>query len=253
MSCQEIAGLIHGYLDGELDLVRNLEIESHLRECIACARTYENLQILQTAMKDRSFRFDPPADFESRLRSSVGREASADNRKPSWGRRWLIGALAAVLLVLVISGLAILRRVPPADDLLAQEIVSSHVRSLMASHLTDVATSDQHTVKPWFDGRLDFSPPVKDLAAQGFALIGGRLDYIDNRPVAALVYQRRQHSINLFVWPAASQSNPTQRASVRQGYNLIHWTSAGMTFWAVSDLNLTELQEFALDLQNSQS
>jgi anti-sigma factor RsiW len=253
LSCQETTGLIHGYLDGELDLVRNLEIETHLRDCIACARRYENLRVLQSAMRDVSFRFEPPAKFESLVRASIRREARADSKTPAWTRRWLIGAVAALLLVVVIFALATLRRGPPADDLLAQEVVSSHVRSLMASHLTDVATSDQHTVKPWFDGQLDFSPPVRDLGAQGFALIGGRLDYIDNRPVAALVYQKRQHSINLFVWPAASQSNPTERASVRQGYNLIHWTSAGMTFWAVSDLNLAELQQFAHDLQNPQS
>jgi anti-sigma factor RsiW len=253
LSCQETTGLIHGYLDGELDLVGNLEIEGHLRECIACARSYENLRILQSAMRDSSFRFEPPAKLESLVRASIGREARGGSKTPAWSRRWLIGSVAAVLLVVLIGALATLRRAPSVDDLVAQEVVSSHVRSLMASHLTDVATSDQHTVKPWFDGRLDFSPPVRDLGTQGFVLIGGRLDYINNRPVAALVYQRRQHSINLFVWPAASQSNTPERASVRQGYNLIHWTSAGMTFWSVSDLNLAELQEFAHDLQNPQS
>lgn len=250
MSCQETTGLIHGYLDGELDLVRNLEIEAHLRDCIGCAQRYENLRILKTAMKDSSFRFVPPVEFEKRVSASIDREAKISGGRVAWSPRWLIGSLAVLALVVVIFALVTFRSAPSTEDLVAQEVVSSHVRSLMAAHLTDVATSDQHTVKPWFDGKLDFSPPVRDLAAQGFVLVGGRLDYVSNRPTAALVYQRRQHSINLFIWPGAAQSDTTERASVRQGYNLIHWTRAGMTYWAVSDLNLAELQEFARDLQD---
>ena len=251
MSCQETGGLIHAYLDGELDLVRSLEIERHLRGCNSCTQSYEGLRALQGATRNNAFRFEPPAGLENRVRVAMRRETHTHTRPFIWSWRWAMAAVTLVLAVLIFS-LLTLRKDQSADDLVSEAVVSSHVRSLMASHLTDVATSDQHTVKPWFDGKLDFSPPVRDLAPQGFALVGGRLDYLVNRPVAALVYQRRQHLINLFIWPSAVNPNGTESASVRQGYNLIHWQNVGMTFWAISDLNLAELQEFARYLQDHQ-
>jgi len=133
---------------------------------------------------------------------------------------------------------------PPGQDLLAQELVASHVRSLMAGHLTDVTTSDQHAVKPWFNGKLDFSPPVKDLTPQGFILVGGRLDYLGETPAAAVIYRRRQHVINLFIWPMASGRATGMKIQSRRGYNLIHWRQSDLTYWAVSDLNTSELEEF---------
>ena len=244
MSCQQTHELIHGYLDGELDLVKSIQIEKHLSDCHACTQTYKGLRSLQSTLNDSAVRFEPPANLERRLRSAVRVEGES-NARPSivrWG--WLAAAaslIAAVIVIGIIAG-TFSRQSP--EDVLAQEVVSSHVRSLMADHLTDVPSSDRHTVKPWFNGKLDFSPTVKDLSQQGFSLYGGRLDYIGNRPVAALVYQRRQHSINLFVWPATEAPARGEKASERQGYNLIRWSNGGMTYWAVSDLNLAELQQF---------
>ena len=130
-----------------------------------------------------------------------------------------------------------------------QDVIAGHVRSLMASHLTDVMSAYQHTVKPWFEGHVDFAPPVPDLTAQGFLLVGGRLDYLDNRPVAALVYKRQQHVINLFVWPAPPGAAQPESTVARHGYNLVQWTTAGMTYWAISTLNAQEMQAFAHGLQ----
>ena len=253
MICQEEQQLIHPYLDGELDLVRSLEIEAHLNDCQPCAQAYNELHSLHSAVSDTALRFEPPAALRHRVRSALRDESEVTNRSSPLSGRWLIPAVScAVLLIGALSLFALLSR-PSTSDLVAQEIVSSHVRSLMEKHLTDVPSSNQHTVKPWFDGRLDFSPPVKDLAAAGFTLAGGRLDYIGNRPVAALVYQHRQHYINVFVYPATGASDTSGRALVRQGYNLINWSDSGMNYWAVSDLNLAELQQFVQLLQNDRA
>jgi anti-sigma factor RsiW len=158
-------------------------------------------------------------------------------------------AAAALVLFTLVPFL----RGPSTEEILTREVVSGHVRSLMANHLADVPSSDQHTVKPWFNGKLDFSPPVEDLAKQGFPLIGGRLDYLDNRPVAALIYQRQKHFINLFIWPSGSDSDVETKTTSHQGYNLFHWTKSGMTYWAASDLNNAELQEFVQLVQNQTS
>ena len=253
MNCQEAHRLIHPYLDGELDLVRSLEVEAHLKDCQTCAQGYNELRGLHSAVSDTALRFEPPAALRNRIRSVVRDESETANRSSRVYWRWLIPAVSgAVLLIVALSLIALLSR-PSTSDLMAQEIVSSHVRSLMEKHLTDVPSSDRHTVKPWFDGRLDFSPPVKDLASAGFNLVGGRLDYIGNRPVAALVYQHQQHYINVFVWPSTGASDVSEKALVRQGYNLISWTNAGMNYWAVSDLNLVELREFVQLLKNDRA
>jgi anti-sigma factor RsiW len=244
LSCQQTRELIHGYIDGELDLVKSIEIEKHLSDCEPCTQTYKGRRRLQSMVSDNALRFEPPASLEKRLRSALRRESKAEPKSLTLRWRWVLATASLFAAVITIWAIAAILSRPSPDEVLAQEIVSSHVRSLMADHLTDVPSSDQHTVKPWFNGRLDFSPTVKDLSQQGFSLTGGRLDYIGNRPVAALVYQRRQHSINLFVWPSREAPATSEKASERQGYNLIRWSDGGMTYWAVSDLNLAELQQF---------
>ena len=245
MSCQHTDELIHGHLDGELELVKSLEIERHLSACAVCTKNYERLRRLRSTLGDTTLRYLPSDRLEERLRSALRQESKPERNRTIFQPRWLVAAASLVLafIVIWIVGRSLVK--PDSGDLLAQEIVASHVRSMMADHLTDVSSSNQHTVKPWFDGKLDFSPPVKDLSQQGFILTGGRLDYIGNRPVAAMVYQRGQHPINLFVWPATGSTNSTETVAVRQGYNLVRWTNGGMTYWAVSELNLPELQQFA--------
>ncbi len=252
MSCEGMQNLIQGYADGELDLLGNLRAEKHLKDCAVCARDLQNHQALRLAFTGESLYFNAPPTLRGRIRSAVRASGNAEARPGSSSWRWMAAA-ASFALVAIAGWSLLLRSRPSRDELLAQEIVAGHVRSMMAGHLTDVASSNQHAVKPWFDGRLDFAPPVEDLAPRGFPLVGGRLDYAGGRPVAALVYQRRQHLINLFVWPSADESDDRNRMVVRQGYDLIHWSRAGMVYWAVSDLNLNELQKFAQALQNSAS
>jgi len=254
VSCEEFDTLIHGYLDGELDLLSTLRVEAHLPECVSCARTHENQRALRSVMSSGKLHFKLPNGLAERIHLDLHQADKAKGRaapsvweavKPMPRRiwwPWMSIAATAVLVGMVAWRLGSVASRPSPDEVLAQDVLASHVRSLMANHLADVPSSDQHTVKPWFNGKLDFSPPVKDLSGDGFPLVGGRLDYLEDRPVAALVYQRRKHLINLFIWPSAEDSR--QKTVTRQGYNLLHWTQSGMTYWAMSDLNQTELQEF---------
>jgi anti-sigma factor RsiW len=259
VGCQENGTLIHGYLDGELDLVNALRVEDHLRECATCAQTYGGLQTLRSAVRGGGLYFQPAGDLAERLHSALQKAAGAGRPVPASMREaarrprlWSWQAVAGLAACFAIGAVVVLRFAPGSSrssqgEIVAQEVLASHVRSLMASHLTDVPSSDQHTVKPWFNGKLDFSPPVRDLSAQGFPLVGGRLDYLEGRPVAALVYQRRRHFINLFVWPSPVDSG--KQVVMQQGYNMHHWAESGMTYWAVSDLNDGELEEFVQLIQ----
>ncbi len=247
MVCKDTQELLHGYIDGELDSFGIQEVERHLEGCEACSEACRRVRALRLLMQTSSLKFQPPAGLRHRIQSAVRSAEQVEGRGWMSGPvlwRWLTVALSFASLAAV-TWIAFVSPRGPGEDLLAQEVVSSHVRSLMAGHLTDIAASDQHAVKPWFNGKLDFSPVVKDFTAQGFILAGGRLDYLGETPAAAVIYRRRQHVINLFVWPAASGRATGMKTQSRRGYNLIHWTESGMTYWAVSDLNAGELREFA--------
>jgi anti-sigma factor RsiW len=255
MECRETQTLLHGYVDGELDLVRSLEIERHLETCSDCAQVCRNLRTIQSALHTPSFYRTPPPQLSARVRSAVRRETKI-RFVPRLTRTVLGFAMAAAVLAFAIWSLP--RIVPIAGgEAIDREVIAAHVRSLMVNHLADVVSTDRHTVKPWFNGKLDFAPPVIDLKDQGYPLIGGRLDYLDGRPVAALVYRRQKHTINLFIWPESGSqekqpdAGPDQKAATnprelsRQGYQMERWNQADMRFYAISDLNAAELQEFA--------
>jgi mycothiol system anti-sigma-R factor len=265
MNCEEAIKLMDGYLDGELDPMTSQRIEEHLRECHKCEQAYEADTALAHAISRGAPYYKAPTELRQRIQSSLrdiigvsaSRSAARENRalltSPRAERRlvlpeipWNWLALAAAIILAAIIASSFLPRLRPrnSDQLLATQLIASHVRSLMANHLTDIGSSDQHTVKPWLDTKLDFAPPVADLSSEGFPLIGGRLDYLDNRPVAALVYERRKHFINLFVWPAASDEAKAPKTITRQGYQLLHWADSDFNYWAVSDVNVNDLQLF---------
>jgi anti-sigma factor RsiW len=243
-TCKETKGFLNAYVDGELDSAGSLAVETHIRACAACLSDVENLHALASAIENGSLRFKAPARLKRNVLGAI-RAANPEARSSVFYWRWA-SVMASAVLIIALTWVGIAHRAGSSEEtLLVSDVVSSHVRSMMANHVTDVASSDSHTVKPWFSGRLDYSPPTKDLTEQGFRLIGGRLDYLNNRPVAALVYQRSQHFINLFVWPSNGPAIREQEQLARQGYNLIHWTRSGMTYWLISELNLTELNECA--------
>ena len=240
MSCAYIEHDLDAYVDRELDPQTTARLRAHLDECDACRLRVEERETLGRLVRATPYHVAPP-QLRARVAIHAGRRLSL----PSLSM-W---AAAAVLVVSVASGVLLLRSARSTrGDVATDEAVNSHVRSLMAGHLFDVQSTDQHTVKPWFLGKLDFAPPVVDLAAAGFPLVGGRLDYLDGRAAAALVYQRRQHTINVFIIPDAERRATTEANSIR-GFHVRHWTNGGMAFWAVSDLNDAELSEFVRSLQ----
>jgi anti-sigma factor RsiW len=255
MSCQEMHELLDGYVDSELDVVTTLQLERHLRECASCRALCDRYEQFTQGIQAHVPRFEAPAGLEVKIRTKLGLATGTATRAASsafadW-RRWAVAASLIGVLVLTGALLMLLKR-RAGPEILAEQVVSSHIRSLMANHLSDVVSTDQHTVKPWFSGKLDFAPVVKDLAPEGFPLTGGRLDYLDDRSVAAVVYKRRQHTINLFIWPSKSSDSSPQTLSIK-GFNIVHWMQGHMTYWAISDLNAVELSEFARDLEASSS
>jgi anti-sigma factor RsiW len=236
---------LDAYLDGELAAVDARDLEAHLAQCPECTRFRDGRLELRAAIIARVPVFQAPDVLRARVRTAIGAAARARAHRPRTVRGlWRPLALAASLSVVALGGWDLALQ-HAATQTLADDVLASHIRSLMPGHLTDVLSSDQHTVKPWFNGRLDFSPPVYDFARLGYPLLGGRLEYVDGRAVAALVYGRRQHLINAFLWPAAEGSVAGPSTRTRQGYHLLHWTTADYTYWVVSDLGLPELEDFA--------
>lgn len=232
MNCHDAGELLDAFHDRELDVVASREVQSHLRECPACSAALDRKGALRSVMAERAPYYAAPASLRAKL-------TQAAPTRPKWWYQWWPALVPACVLL----ALAIWRMAPgPAPDVIAKEVAAAHVRSLLAEHLMDVPSSDRHTVKPWFTGKLDFAPEVQDLAASGFALAGGRLDYIDGRTVAALVYRHRQHTVNVFTWPAAGDDESPRRESV-QGFTVIHWVRHGMNWWAVSDAGADELAQ----------
>jgi anti-sigma factor RsiW len=240
--------LVQAEFDGELDAAQAAALTAHRAGCAICQAAQAELLRTRALLRAEPYETTPDdvrARVMARLRQAEPPPAISARRERRWNWAWLRGpSLGFGLGAACAAAIAFLLVLPGRDDL-TDAVVASHIRALQPGHLEDVASTDQHTVKPWFDGRIDFAPPVRDFAAQGFPLRGGRLDYLDGRPVAALVYQRDKHVINLFVWPASSTAPQLTAERTVQGYNIVHWTAGGMNLWAVSDVERNQLDEFA--------
>ncbi len=259
MNCEDVVRFAGAYVDGELDLERTLAFEAHLSTCEACTAQLDAIRAVTQELRAAPY-FRAPGALAARVRGTVAATSAATTaplrqpnmlrpRRSLW-RPWLLSAasLAAAALVFIV---VVRERAAVTDDVTTEAVIEGHVRSLMAGHLMDVASTDRHTVKPWFAGRVEFSPTVVDLASDGFPLVGGRLDYIDRHPAAALVYKRLDHVINVFVWPQATGSASHRTRSDVRGYHVIAWTRGGTAVWVVSDLALAELDDFARKLDTA--
>jgi anti-sigma factor RsiW len=243
MDCERATVLLSGLLDAALGPIARLRLWRHLAGCAACAARLEELRDMQAAMRTKLPFHRAPPGLAARIGAALPREETPRVARP-WFRMpafslagtGLAGALAGVALTLLVMR-------APNDPTTA--LIDSHIRSLQAEHLTDVLTSDQHTVKPWLSSRLDVSPPVLDLRDKGFPLVGGRQDYVDGHPAAVVVYQRAKHVINLFAWASPGQPDQSFREATRQGFNIVTWRRAGITYWAVSDVEADQLATFA--------
>jgi anti-sigma factor RsiW len=249
MNCHEARTFMDAWLDDELDVADTLSLEQHVAGCAECRRARQQAEALRTALRKPELRYQPPPGMTGRLQQAL-RSAPAPETQvremPAPQRRWSLPAWAqiAAMVAIVAAGAVYVTHqtgVSRQANLVGQ-VLASHIRSLQPGHLTDVLSTDKHTVKPWFQGKLDFSPPVPEPPTPDWTLVGGRLDYLDNRPVAALVYAWRKHTVNVFVWPSAS-AEPAEHETV-QGYHILHQAREGMTWWIVSDLNEGDLQEF---------
>jgi anti-sigma factor RsiW len=261
-ACTDKLLLIHAHADGELDAANALALETHLRSCNGCSEELGRIEAVRAILGEVDLCQGAPAHLRARIDAMIGAEHDPTStvqiepsvaQTPPRRRRMFSSGVVAFggswgggLALGLAASLALIFALPQFTRVNTErQLVANHIRSLSySSHLTDIATSNRHLVKPWFNGKIDFAPPVPELAAQGFPLVGGRLDYVDGREVAAIVYKRRLHTINVFVQPAPPLSLPIGVATKRDGYSLIRWTNDGLEFWAVSDIDLAELQLF---------
>ncbi|WP_413710202.1 anti-sigma factor family protein [Rhizobium sp. Rhizsp82] len=248
--CDQWGPVLHAFTDGELDLVRAAELEAHLAGCPDCRAEMERVRGVRQRIGRDGVRFKMPEEVRAQVLTALSREQAAGipaQRRVETASPWsrffrFVRDWSFVPSLAALAASAMLFVNAPAPELgIQDQLLASHVQSMLADHLVDVQTSNQHTVKPWFNGRIDFSPPVNDLAKDGFPLVGGRVDYIGGRVVAALVYRRNGHVINLFVWP---QTAGRQTDSEHDGYNMAEWSANGLVFWAVSDVSAGDLAAF---------
>jgi anti-sigma factor RsiW len=255
MRCNDMLELQSGLFDGELGVRDSRDLEAHLAACTHCQAAFEDMQDLSGSVRAQAEYFRAPAPLRSRIGAQIRTQSRAAARTakparsassfslPSWWPRWGAGVAVPVAAALLSFTIGVQFAGPSADDRLLDEAVGNHARALLSDHAFDVASSDQHTVKPWFAGKLDFSPPVRDLSADGFPLIGGRLDVLNHTRVAVLAYRRRQHEIDVFVWPVdTGTSGVSGSTRTSRGYNVARWSEGGMNFCAVSDVEAGDLQ-----------
>jgi anti-sigma factor RsiW len=250
-ACPDKEALLHGLLDGELDAANAKTCEEHLKTCPGCAQAFGELQALSARLSVPGVAYRAPPALRARIEGVIDAEARPARRLRAAAPWAFSGGVAALAAPWALSGgfaalaasLAVVM-VQANVGALEDQLVAGHVRSTLASHLVDVETSDRHVVKPWFNGRIDFAPPVVELADAGYPLVGGRLDYLDDRVVAALVYRRNRHVINLFVWPSQPGPKLPPGPALRSGYSVAHWRSHGLEFWAVSDIEAGDLEAF---------
>jgi len=249
MNCAECEILLHALIDDELDAGHARDVEAHAASCAACGEKLKAFRMMRAAIAEAKLKEPAPAALRSRIEAALPQRSAQiitphQFSRPS--RRTFFGGFAsgAVLSAAIAASLFLTVFSNDQEQMVAGEVVAAHIRSLQAGHLMDVETSDRHTVKPWFNGKLDVAPPVIDLTAEGFTLLGGRLDYIDGEPVASIVYQRRKHVINLFVAQRLGDAHSGAKSTAIHGYNARHWSENGLDFWAVSDIAPPELDEF---------
>ena len=246
MTCDEAEILLHALMDGELDAGHAREVEVHIAGCAACAAKLAAYREMSQAIAAADMKYTAPLALRRRIEASLPQGQTLAPSRRSVLRGFAMGSAVSAIAA---TGLVAIVLRNDDEQRIGSEIVSAHLRSLQAGHLTDVISTDQHTVKPWFNGKLDVSPPVIDLAAQGFTLVGGRLDYVDARAIGAIVYKRRAHVINLFVAQTANTEHRAAKTETIQGFNIRAWSDRGLNYWAVSDIGIDELSEFGEKLE----